>query len=217
MIVLLVQLIFKDLRSEYDTTVDKEKLTITPICTQSNIVIGAIFSIGFLYVFFAVILCWVVSFKQTPSQYDESAHVAACVTFILLYSILIVLVQFLIDSEPTALAFLRACGFMIGAFVSEVAIFVPKLLVILRHQENSKCYDQGPTTRSSMTAPSSSTALWARPVGDSRLDDNGDNNNEKDAASGPGGRGESTEKSKGGGASKERTTTITIKSKTETA
>lgn len=72
LMVLFVQLIFEEIRSDYSELLDEPTLTIFPVCTTS-LAVYVLFGIAFLCVIGGSLLCWSVS--ETPSEFNEASHI----------------------------------------------------------------------------------------------------------------------------------------------
>jgi hypothetical protein len=72
------------------------------------------------------ILAWRV--RNVDRLFNESEHIMYCIVFLMVYCIVLLPVQFSIESQIEAVAWLRAAGILVGVWICIGVLFIPKLV-----------------------------------------------------------------------------------------
>lgn len=119
----------------------------------------------FAYVFAFVV--WgaylAVKVKDVPVAFSESAHMLHCIFAMLVFLVLIVPLQFILDDNPNALILLRGIGQVVASLTFVLAVFGPKLYLIFTGQGDNKALQTATSMVSASSTPGSSTIGATKP------------------------------------------------------
>ena len=113
-----------------------------------------------------LLLCWLAfSVRNVPQAFNESSHLLNCAFLLLLFLVLIVPLQFLIDDDVNALILIRGVGQCFACFALLAALFAPKMYFILVGRANDKSMQNNNRTYLDNEATSkSSNSQGAQPL-----------------------------------------------------
>lgn len=134
----------------YDLDFSKEMSTTyiediyVPVCTSNTLFMGL------EYLYFAVILIigTVMAYycRRLPERFNEAPYIFVCISFMLIFSIIMVPINYIIGNNPEALVVLRGLGIQVAVTIMACALFVPKFLNM--DLSNGVSTESGSTNRS---------------------------------------------------------------------
>lgn len=153
LLILIVQLIFDDIRSEFVEHVIispgiKQNGQVAYQCTTSGIILSLLAGLALVSLLICMLLCWAVSLNhaQTPYQYNDSRSVSHCVKLILFYSVFVLVLQFVLEHQLTTVACVRAIGIIAGVLACQCTLMMPKIFILFAAKEDEPLADTEPST-----------------------------------------------------------------------
>src|SRR6185312_9141358 len=102
----------------------------TIVCTDlesTGWLIWFIFELIYICTLLCLLLYMAFSIRHTPSAFNESHHLLSCVFALCVVLAILVPLQFIVNSDPSAVLLVRGIGQPLTALIITIILFGPKL------------------------------------------------------------------------------------------